>query len=103
MKFEKKKIVRSQNEINKNTNDIFFDLILTSCRDAVKIQNELAGLMDAKSLAVTLLIAGCKINGNSLPEVNEISSFLLLKYFFTKKFGKKVSLPEIKNPYVMFT
>ena len=38
--------------------------MLTSCRDAVKIQNELGGLMDAKSLAVTLFIARSKINQN---------------------------------------
>lgn len=49
------------NEINKNSNDNFYDLMLTSCRDAVKIQNELGGLMDAKSLAVTLFIARSKI------------------------------------------
>jgi len=54
------------NEINKSSNDNFYDLMLTSCRDAVKIQNELGGLMDAKSLAVTLFIARSKINGNSL-------------------------------------
>ena len=66
VKFEKKNIVNPQNEINKTTNDSFYDLMLTSCRDAVKIQNELGGLMDAKSLAVTLFIARSKINGNSL-------------------------------------
>jgi hypothetical protein len=38
--------------------------MLTSCRDAVKIQNELGGLMDAKSLAVTLFIARSKITSN---------------------------------------
>jgi len=52
------------NEINKNGNDNFYDLMLTSCRDAVRIQNELGGLMDAKSLAVTLFIARSKINAN---------------------------------------
>jgi len=52
------------NEINKNNNDNFYDLMLTSCRDAVKIQNELGGLMDAKSLAVTLFIARSKIGYN---------------------------------------
>lgn len=51
-------------EMNKNSNDSFYDLILTSCRDAVKIQNELGGMMDAKSLAVTLFIARSKINQN---------------------------------------
>ena len=52
------------NEINKNSNDNFYELMLTSCRDAVKIQNELGGLMDAKSLAVTLFIARSRLNDN---------------------------------------
>ena len=52
------------NELNKGSNDNFYDLMLTSCRDAVKIQNELGGLMDAKSLAVTLFIARSKIGYN---------------------------------------
>ena len=66
MKVEKKNLESPVNEINKNSNDNFYELMLTSCRDAVKIQNELGGLMDAKSLAVTLFIARSKINGNSL-------------------------------------
>ena len=49
---------------NGNTNDNFYDLMLTSCRDAVRIQNELGGLMDAKSLAVSLFIARSKIGYN---------------------------------------
>jgi hypothetical protein len=61
-KVEKKNLESPANEIIKNNNDNFFDLMLTSCRDAVKIQNELGGLMDAKSLAVTLFIARSKIN-----------------------------------------
>ena len=44
------------------TTDNFDELMLTSCRDAVKIQNELGGLMDAKSLAVTLFIARSRLN-----------------------------------------
>ena len=66
VKVEKKNLESPANEINKNSSDNFYDLMLTSCRDAVKIQNELGGLMDAKSLAVTLFIARSKINGNSL-------------------------------------
>jgi len=66
IKVEKKNFESPAIEINKNTNDNFYELMLTSCRDAVKIQNELGGLMDAKSLAVTLFIARSKINGNSL-------------------------------------
>lgn len=49
---------------NKSVDDNYYDLMLSSCRDAVRIQNELGGLMDAKSLAVTLFIARSKINGN---------------------------------------
>ena len=45
-------------------NDNFYDLMLLSCKDAIKIQTELGGMMDAKSLAVTLFIARTKINGN---------------------------------------
>lgn len=64
VKVEKKNLESPAVEINKNTNDNFYDLMLTSCRDAVKIQNELGGLMDAKSLAVTLFIARSKITSN---------------------------------------
>ena len=63
-KVEKKNLESPANEINKNSNDNFYELMLTSCRDAVKIQNELGGLMDAKSLAVTLFIARTKITPN---------------------------------------
>ena len=45
-------------------NDNYYDIMLQSCRDAIKIQNELGGMMDAKSLAVTLFIARSKVNGN---------------------------------------
>ena len=62
VKEEKKNLESLVNDINKNNNDNFYELMLTSCRDAVKIQNELGGLMDAKSLAVTLFIARSKIN-----------------------------------------
>ena len=44
-----------------NGNDNFYELMLQSCKDAVRIQNELGGLMDAKSLAVTLFIARSKV------------------------------------------
>lgn len=47
-----------------NSNDNYYELMLQSCRDAVRIQNELGGLMDAKSVAVTLFIARSKLNGN---------------------------------------
>lgn len=40
--------------------DNLFEIMLQSCRDAVKIQTELGGLMDAKSIAVSLFIARTK-------------------------------------------
>ncbi len=46
-------------------NDNYYELMLNSCRDAIKIQQELGGLMDAKSIAVTLFIARSKTNGYS--------------------------------------
>lgn len=65
-KHEVKAIAQPKNEkqiSSANGSDNFYELMLTSCRDAVKIQNELGGLMDAKSLAVTLFIARTKTNG----------------------------------------
>ena len=47
-----------------NSKDNYYEIMLASCRDAIKIQNELGGMFDAKSLAVTLFIARTKINGN---------------------------------------
>ena len=47
-----------------NASDKFYELMLLSCKDAIKIQTELGGMMDAKSLAVTLFIARSKINGS---------------------------------------
>ena len=49
---------------SKVPDDNYYELMLNSCRDAVRIQNELGGLMDAKSLAVTLFIARSKITPN---------------------------------------
>ena len=43
--------------------DNYYNIMLTSCRDAIKLQNELGGMFDAKSLAVTIFIARTKING----------------------------------------
>jgi hypothetical protein len=65
IKAEKKNLESPVIELNKNNGtDYFYDLMLNSCRDAVRIQNELGGLMDAKSLAVTLFIARSKIGYN---------------------------------------
>ncbi|MCE1187621.1 MAG: hypothetical protein LWX56_00650 [Ignavibacteria bacterium] len=51
------------NSVSVGQADNFYDLMLQSCKDAVKIQNELGGLMDAKSVAVTLFIARSRCNG----------------------------------------
>ncbi len=40
--------------------DKYFAIMLNSCKDAMRIQAELGGMMDAKSLAVTLFIARSK-------------------------------------------
>ena len=46
------------------TSDGFYEQMLQSCKDAMKIQTELGGMMDAKSLAVTLFIARSRISAN---------------------------------------
>ena len=55
------KLLPTTNNKLPTTEDNFYEIMLSSCRDAVKIQNELGGLMDAKSLAVTLFIARSRI------------------------------------------
>jgi len=45
------------------TSDGFYEMMLQSCKDAMRIQTDLGGLMDPKSLAVTLFIARSKMNG----------------------------------------
>lgn len=49
--------------ITPQPSDGFYEQMLQSCKDAMKIQTELGGMMDAKSLAVTLFIARSKTNG----------------------------------------
>lgn len=49
--------------VNNGISDNFYEIMLHSCKDAVKIQNELGGLMDPKSVAVSLFIARSKVNG----------------------------------------
>jgi hypothetical protein len=67
-KYELKVLLNGNGSNNKmepgDSNDNYYNLMLQSCRDAVKIQNELGGLMDPKSVAVTLFIARSKLNGN---------------------------------------
>ncbi len=40
--------------------DSYYETMLQCCKDAIRIQNELGGMMDAKSIAVTLFIARSK-------------------------------------------
>jgi len=40
--------------------DSYYEIMLQCCKDAIRIQNELGGMMDAKSIAVTLFIARSK-------------------------------------------
>lgn len=58
------KLLKDDATSDNSNKDNYYDLMLTSCRDAVRIQTELGGLMDAKSLAVTLFIARSKITPN---------------------------------------
>ena len=60
------KAADDKNNVSQPTNskDNYYEIMLASCRDAIKIQSELGGMFDAKSLAVTLFIARTKINGN---------------------------------------
>jgi hypothetical protein len=51
----------SNNNIQK---DSYFEAMLSSYRDALKIQDELNGMVDVNRIAITLFIARSKINGN---------------------------------------
>ena len=51
----------SNNNIQKDT---YFDAMLVSYKDALKIQDELNGMVDVNRIAITLFIARSKINGN---------------------------------------
>ena len=62
---EKEKAVPEVVNENTTSADNYYNVMLNSCRDAIKLQNELGGMFDAKSLAVTIFIARTKINGFS--------------------------------------
>ena len=51
----------SNNNIQK---DSYFEAMLNSYQDALKIQDELNGMVDVNRIAITLFIARSKINGN---------------------------------------
>ena len=44
--------------------DTYFQAMLSSYQDALKIQDELNGMVDVNRIAITLFIARSKINGN---------------------------------------
>ncbi len=62
---EKEKAVPEVANGHTTDGDNYYNIMLNSCKDAIKLQNELGGMFDAKSLAVTIFIARTKINGFS--------------------------------------
>ena len=50
--------------VNGGNTDNFYEIMLTSCKDAIRIQNELGGMFDSKSLGVTLFIARSRVSAN---------------------------------------
>jgi hypothetical protein len=44
--------------------DNFYEIMLQSCNDAVRIQTELGGMIDVKNIAVTLFIARSRVSAN---------------------------------------
>ena len=60
---EKEKTTPEKVNGNSTAADNYYNIMLNSCKDAIKLQNELGGMFDAKSLAVTIFIARTKING----------------------------------------
>lgn len=55
--------------VNLPSNDNYFDLMLHSYEDALKINEKLQGLVDVSRIAVTLFIARSKLNGNGFGSV----------------------------------
>lgn len=60
-KFDVNVIAQAQpSPATQSMTDNYYDTMLQCCKDAIRIQNELGGMMDAKSIAVTLFIARSK-------------------------------------------
>jgi len=57
---------------NTSSQDNYFDLMLRSYEDALKINEKLQGLVDVSRIAVTLFIARSKINGNGFGGVANV-------------------------------
>ena len=60
--------VKQQTPTNNNNHQVqkdnYFDAMLTSYQDALKIQEQLNGMVDVNRIAITLFIARSKINNN---------------------------------------
>jgi len=66
-KHEVKLLARPTQPTPTNNNiqkDSYFEAMLVSYKDALKIQDELNGMVDVNRIAITLFIARSKINGN---------------------------------------
>ena len=55
---------KSNSNNNNNIKDTYFEAMLSSYEDAIKIQEKLNGMVDVNRIAITLFIARSKINGN---------------------------------------
>lgn len=60
--------IKQQTPVSSNTHQVqkdnYFDAMLTSYQDALKIQEQLNGMVDVNRIAITLFIARSKISPN---------------------------------------
>jgi hypothetical protein len=64
IKFSVIKTGSKEPETNNTSKDNYFEAMLTSYQDALKIQEQLNGMVDVNRIAITLFIARSKINQN---------------------------------------
>jgi len=64
IKFSVIKTGSREPETNNTSKDNYFEAMLTSYQDALKIQEQLNGMVDVNRIAITLFIARSKINQN---------------------------------------
>ena len=64
IKFSVIKTGSKEPETNNASKDNYFEAMLTSYQDALKIQEQLNGMVDVNRIAITLFIARSKINQN---------------------------------------
>lgn len=57
------KVMESKTRMPEQSTDNYFDLLLRSYEDALRIQNKLNGLVDMNKIAITLFIARSKASG----------------------------------------